>query len=113
MRGQRRQESIEASVLELPGNRGCAIRHPGEIVTAARLAGAAGGKGRRLAAESPGGARNGTPTPLSPPRAGRYLPYPVSRSLERRRGPAARLAGWPRGVRKNPPCSSATSRNQL
>jgi hypothetical protein len=33
---------------------------------------------------------HGTPTPLSPPRAGRYLPYPVSRSLERRRGPAAR-----------------------
>jgi len=34
---------------------------------------------------------HGTPTPLSPPRAGGYLPYPVSRSLERRRGPAARL----------------------
>jgi hypothetical protein len=32
----------------------------------------------------------GTPTPLSPPRAGRYLPYRVSRSLQRRRGPAAR-----------------------
>jgi hypothetical protein len=30
---------------------------------------------------------HGTPTLLSPPRAGRY---PVSRSLERRRGPAAR-----------------------
>jgi hypothetical protein len=25
-----------------------------------------------------------------PPPAGRYVPYPVSRSLERRRGPAAR-----------------------
>jgi len=33
---------------------------------------------------------HGTPTPLSPPRAGGHIPYPVSRSLERRRGPAAR-----------------------
>jgi hypothetical protein len=33
---------------------------------------------------------HGMPTPLSPPRAGRYIPYPVSLSLERRRGPAAR-----------------------
>jgi hypothetical protein len=32
----------------------------------------------------------GTTTPLSPPRAGHYIPYPVSRSLERRRGPVAR-----------------------
>lgn len=33
---------------------------------------------------------HGTPIPLSPARAGRYIPYPISRSLERRRGPAAR-----------------------
>ena len=33
---------------------------------------------------------HGTPTPLSPPRAGRYVPYPVSRTLERRRSPAPR-----------------------
>jgi len=31
-----------------------------------------------------------TPIPLSRPRAGGYIPYPVSRSVERRRGPAAR-----------------------
>src|SRR5262249_39292516 len=33
---------------------------------------------------------HGTPSPLSPPRAGRYVPYPVSRTLERRRSPAPR-----------------------
>jgi len=33
---------------------------------------------------------HGMPAPLSPPRAGRYVPYPVSRSLERRRSLAPR-----------------------
>ena len=33
---------------------------------------------------------HGTPAPLPRAPAGRYIPYPVSRSLERRRGPAAR-----------------------
>jgi hypothetical protein len=33
---------------------------------------------------------HGTPAPLTPPRAGRYVPYPVSRSLERRRSGAPR-----------------------
>jgi len=37
-----------------------------------------------------GADEHGTPTPLFSPRAGRYIPNPVSRSLERRRGPAAR-----------------------
>jgi hypothetical protein len=33
---------------------------------------------------------HGAPAPLSPPRAGRYMPNPVSRSLERRRSPLPR-----------------------
>jgi len=33
---------------------------------------------------------HGAPAPLSPPRAGRYIPNPVSRSLERRRSPLPR-----------------------
>jgi hypothetical protein len=33
---------------------------------------------------------HGMPAPLSPQRAGRYVPYPVSRSLERRRSLAPR-----------------------
>jgi hypothetical protein len=33
---------------------------------------------------------HGTPIPLCPPRAEGYIPYPISRSLERRRRPAAR-----------------------
>ena len=32
---------------------------------------------------------HGTPVPLSPPRAGRYVPNPVSRTLERRRSSPA------------------------
>jgi len=36
---------------------------------------------------------HGTPTPLSPPRAGRYVPYPVSRTLERRRSPVRAADG--------------------
>ena len=32
----------------------------------------------------------GAPTERPRSRAGQYIPYPVSRSLERRRGPAAR-----------------------